>query len=144
MTHALHTIWRRIAIVATISIAAFTMASAVTAPPAHALAGYGGTSCTFASAQPNFIGWASLAYRGCVTSGLPSTADCRALTAYRWTGASWQPYGLNECGGPQQVYVYPYAAGWSWVWSSQTGWLAVRSDSVLIAQSVGIAGHTGH
>lgn len=110
--------------------------TATMAAPAHAMA-QPMTNCTFASDAPNYVGWVTLAYRGC-PNGMAQTADCRAATAYRWTANGWQRYGLNECGGPRQVYVYPYAAGWSWIWSQQTGWLAVQSHLVLISQGQGI------
>ena len=111
--------------------------TATTAAPAHAL-GVPGAICTFASDAPNYIGWARISFRGCPEGG-PQTMDCKGATAWRWTGAAWQAHALSECGGPRQVYVYPYAAGWSWIWSQQTGWLAVRSDIVLI-QSGSIPG----
>ena len=35
-----------------------------------------------------------------------------------------------------RLYHHPYATGWSWVWTSATGWLAVRSHQVLIRTEV--------
>ncbi len=152
MTRRMHTTWRWLTTVATIAAAALAM-SATIAAPAHATAtgvGYD-YECTFANQQPSYIGWATLSFRGCIAPGMAMTADCRGADAYRWTGASWQYYGLNECSRIGQVYVYPYAAGWSWIWTQRTGWLAVRSNLVLVSSGylVGGAttpstGHTGH
>jgi hypothetical protein len=50
------------------------------------------------------------------------------VTAWRWNGA-WQRTTL---GGASQVYVYPFATGWSWVWTSRTGWLAVQDRYVWL------------
>jgi hypothetical protein len=137
MTRATSITWRWLTTAATIAAAAIALMATSAAPALAFAAPAPASTCTFASQAPNYVGWVTLAYRGC-PNGFAQTADCKALTAYRWTGRSWQYFGLNECGGPRQVYVYPYAAGWSWVWSQQTGWLAVQSSSVLIRQGQGI------
>jgi hypothetical protein len=132
------TTWRWLATMATIAAATFAM-TAVTAAPAHAL-GAPIYTCTTAVDEPNFVGWATISHRGCLEPGAPRTMECRASAAYRWTGAAWQKQSLSECGGPRQVYVYPYAAGWSWIWSQQTGWLAVQSSLVQIRGGYGGCG----
>lgn len=124
----------------TITIASIA-ATATLAAPAHATIGTVAPApyrCTTAADLPGFIGWATISHRGCVAPGAPQTADCRVSPAYRWTGSTWQYQAISECGGPRQVYVYPYAAGWSWIWSQQTGWLAVRSNLVHVQATFGL------
>ena len=46
---------------------------------------------------------------------------------WRWTGASWVR-------GPQlntgtRAYFAPYAVGWRWGWTAQTGWFALPASS---------------
>ncbi len=136
MTRTMNITWRWLITVATIAAAAFVIAATLAAP-AHAVVGAEPApppySCTYASDAPHYIGWATMSYRGCVDPAYPRTADCRTETAYRWTGSSWSPRQVGECGmSPIKVYVYPYAAGWSWIWTQQNGWLAVRSNFVQI------------
>lgn len=137
MTRTMHITWRWLTTVAAIAAATFATAATIAAP-AHALGAVAPApypyTCSTAADQPRFIGWATMSYRGCVDPSYPSTADCRVETAYRWSGSAWQARQIGECGmGPSRVYVYPYAAGWSWIWSQQTGWLAVRSTKVQIS-----------
>lgn len=51
-------------------------------------------------------------------------AGAPAVTAYRLVGRSWQatsmPLGV--------AYLSPYAPGWYWAWTQETGWLAVESS----------------
>jgi hypothetical protein len=102
-------------------------------------------NCSFASDQPSYRGWATIAFRGCPHPGSAQTADCASATAFRWTGSDWQAQYLNECSmGGRQVYVWPFAGAWSWVWTQQTGWLAIQSRSVLISRNDSYGLHTGH
>jgi len=126
------TLWRSAALL--VAIAATVLAMALAAPTrAHALAQP--NVCAFASQAPTFKGWAQLSFRGCLQPGQGTTMECRGLDAYRWTGAAWQAVDLNECtysGVP--VYAWPYATGWTWIWTQQTGWLATQSKHVLVYQ----------
>jgi hypothetical protein len=127
--------WRRLATIAALAGAVFAT-TATLAAPAHALGrpvyDYG---CTFASERPQYVGWAKLSFRGCVSPGSAQTMDCKGDLAWRWTGRAWQQHPINECsGGLGAVYVYPYAAGWSWIWTQRTGWLAVRSNLVVVSE----------
>jgi hypothetical protein len=138
MTQTISTTWRRITVVATITAAAVALA-AMLATPAHATVRFAPApyQCTTAADEPNFIGWATISHRGCIAPGMATTTECRSSAAYRWTGTAWRNVGLSECGGPRQVYVYPYTSGWSWVWSQQTGWLAVQSHLVHVRVGYG-------
>lgn len=103
------------------------------------------SSCAFATDMPLYKGWATMSFRGCPSDGGVVTDDCKGGTAYRWTNRGWVARGIGECGtGPSQVYVWPFASGWSWIWSQQTGWLAVESRYVLIASAQADGPHTGH
>ncbi len=121
-------IWRR---ALTIAIPLAVAISCSFAATANAVAAT--YECTFTSDQPSYKGWATVAFRGCVTPGSASTTECRGATAYRWTGSAWQTVLLNECGGIGQVYAWPFASGWTWIWSSRHGWLAIRSSQVLVS-----------
>lgn len=131
MTRRARRTWRWIATVATLALALVSITATFGPTTANATVLYPVGTCVTARENPHFIGWARLTYRGC-PSGLAQTADCKAMTAYRWTGRAWSVVVLNECNGVGAVYVYPYAAGWSWIWTQRTGWLAVQSHAVLI------------
>ncbi len=124
-------LWRRTLVLMAVACLATLMA----APSARA--DLGRYSCSFASDQPSFKGWATMSYRGCVEPGMAVTADCANTTAYRWTNAGWKGVTVGECSLgdlPTRVYVWPFGNGWSWVWSQPTGWLAVRSSKVLLSE----------
>jgi hypothetical protein len=107
----------------------------VAAPAAHALApcyDCGGnaaprtyTHVVTASERPSFIGWAKVevSVPGNAAPGVGET-----FQAWRWSGRAWSSVTIAK----GQAYVYPYATGWSWVWRSSTGWLAIRSSSVVL------------
>jgi hypothetical protein len=51
--------------------------------------------------------------------------------------AAWQwydNYGWYQRGRSPgtQVYIWPYAAGWSWTWTERTGWYAMRTSDLTI------------
>ena len=54
-------------------------------------------------------------------------AMVRPVQAWKWTSSGWKS---AEAYPGQQVYVYPYATGWRWVWTQETGWLAVQEQHV--------------
>lgn len=76
----------------------------------------------------------------------PRAGECPGVAAYRWTGSGW--VGLTAPtmrwirsgavpGGIPAVhaevtdyYVWPFTQDWSWVWSTSTGWVAVRATEV--------------
>ena len=76
------------------------------------------------SAVPaTYKGWAHVA-NGC---GISYENGYRI--AWRWTGSTWaRAYVWNGA----QVYVWPYGGGWSWIWTQQTGWLALQSNVLLV------------
>ena len=53
----------------------------------------------------------------------------RAVTFWRWTGSAWGKATLTN---GEWVYVYPYAVGWSWVWTQRTGWVAAQDVSLFV------------
>lgn len=52
------------------------------------------------------------------------------VDAWRWTGTRWVSTTISES---MRVYAYPYAAGYSWIWSRDGGWLAVRTTSLGVS-----------
>lgn len=60
-------------------------------------------------------------------SGWGHTISPRASTtvsAWRWDGATWQPAPRSA---QRQVYIMPFAPGWSWTWDTAAGWLAMHT-----------------
>ena len=70
-----------------------------------------------------FKGWANVDRNVCGSQ--------LAVQAWRWTGTRWQSLYLA---GGSRIYVWPFAADWSWVWKSTTGWVAMRDHRVILNQ----------
>lgn len=47
--------------------------------------------------------------------------------AWQWTGVAWS--GTSRINFTR-VYIAPFAAGWVWTWTVDTGWLAMQSANV--------------
>jgi hypothetical protein len=81
------------------------------------------------AAHHPYAGWSGWGYvQG---STCPPGAYCfwaGGVQAWRWNG-SWSSQLLTN---GTQVYIYPYAVGWSWVWTQSTGWLAVADKYVWV------------
>jgi hypothetical protein len=57
----------------------------------------------------------------------PAPAYCSAparVTAWQWTYSGWQQ---SSIGGGTRVYAWPYSGQWHWIWTQQTGWLAIET-----------------
>lgn len=61
----------------------------------------------------------------CMAIGLPCSNPTHQ--AWRWSGTQWQSVRIR---GGVDVYVYPYSAPWHWVWTQNTGWLAIHNSSL--------------
>jgi hypothetical protein len=77
--------------------------------------------------NPNYRGWGRVEANYC-----PPNAACLAVyyptaEAYRWNGYRWIQTSRRD---NAQVYIWPYGAGWSWTWTQQTGWLAMRHTAL--------------
>jgi hypothetical protein len=101
------------------------------------------TVCTWHTDTPTYKGWATISRHQC---GGIRTMDLQIFTAWRWnaTTRSWARTTLNE---NTRVYAWPFATGWSWVWTQSTGWLAIQSQYVLVSQTTtygGCGGGTGY
>ncbi|MCW2925141.1 MAG: hypothetical protein JWM98_2545 [Thermoleophilia bacterium] len=84
------------------------------------------------SVGPNFQGWTKLqsGYTSCgYDIGTGSVTTCRPerYPAYEWTASGWQSRTLAA---DTWVYVYPYAAGYSWVYTQRTGWYAIQRSYI--------------
>ena len=84
-------------------------------------------TCTYATSQPLFKGNATIVHPGC--QPVRWGGGYERMTAWRWTSTGWQATSVTEGG---TWYAWPFASGWTWVWSSATGWLAIQSDRVLL------------
>jgi hypothetical protein len=69
--------------------------------------------------DPSFKGWGYVS---------PCVAVCRTVDAWKWTGSSWTYSALYNS---EKVYIYPFASGWSWAWSSGQGWRATHSSNLF-------------
>lgn len=84
------------------------------------------------TAYRNYTGWARVdfplrhACANCLDGGFEV-----ALPVYQWTGTAWRTTSLST--NHRRVWVAPYASGWSWIWTQQTGWLAVQSSFLHVA-----------
>ena len=80
-----------------------------------------------------YKGWAHVdvgLYCGGMNPGQDYIDSLRApRPAWRWTGSAWTRASLATS---TQVYVWPYATGWSWVWTQRTGWLAMQDEHLVI------------
>lgn len=47
-----------------------------------------------------------------------------SVSAWRWDGAAWQSSPLQD---QLQVWIQPFASGWAWAWTAQSGWVAIKS-----------------
>ena len=113
---------RRLALFALVSTL-WTMAAPSSALADHDMCGWANPSCsnglaaTKVTANPSYQGWGKTYCDFHTTS----------LTAYAWNGA-WSRRSMT-C--HTQVYIWPYASGWSWAWTSGTGWVAMRGDDLV-------------
>ena len=144
-----YTNWRRsLALLTTILVAAFAISIALTTATASAETSVSATACLAcgapvgatirASDRPYYIGYATVDSRpDCAlnTTGIRCMiAVTRSVPAY-----SWDPYTgwkLGERLNPTRVWVYPFGSGWSWTWTQDTGWMAVRSAQIIIRYPV--------
>ena len=99
-----------------------------------------------AADYPAFKGW-GLVNRMCQSTGFRSLDSARVpmnwtfpgggacamnvgpLSAWRWTGSSWAGSTLDN---GEWVYIWPWGSGWSWAWTQRTGWVAARSESLVV------------
>jgi hypothetical protein len=80
-----------------------------------------------------YAGWSGWGYVDANTCTGVCTAIYRtSVPAWRWNGR-WSATSLAN---NTQVYIYPYATGWSWVWTQSTGWLAVSDNYVWVRNPV--------
>ncbi len=50
-------------------------------------------------------------------------AMVQSVPAWRWDGSKWVEYGELYPGA--KAYFYPFASGWRWAWTQESGWVAV-------------------
>lgn len=95
-----------------------------------------------ASDFPRYEGWGRVvrSYPGdiCGFQILPPDYDdpvpaiaCVAMLpepvqTWRWAGTRWVNGGGLQPG--RQAYFAPYAAGWRWAWTADTGWVAIAEQ----------------
>lgn len=135
------TIMRRV-LIAAIAIAIVGAALMVSPVRAHAAVGLCPLNVTCptayskvvrASDNPTYKGWATIdPSPDCALPGRQircMIAVMANVPAWQWTNNGW--VAKTRATG-SKVYVWPYGSGWSWTWTSADGWLAVRSNVVII------------
>lgn len=87
--------------------------------------------------RPVYLSERTTSFRGWATVG-PGARYCQyscpfvrpsTVTAYQWTDTSWRTTSRPV---DQQIYVWPFAADWSWTWTADRGWLAMRDEYIII------------
>lgn len=57
-------------------------------------------------------------------------APAQPKTAWEWNARyGWMQRGRTP---GTRVYIWPYAAGWSWTWTESTGWYAMQTKDLQI------------
>lgn len=51
---------------------------------------------------------------------------------WRWNGSRWLP---SSIGGGVQVYAYPFAGSWHWIWTRAGGWVAIPTSDLRLSQT---------
>lgn len=109
-------------------------AAAVLLVPGTASASQVGSSPTYTfwggtrvSDNPRYTGWARVDPNYCAPGQICIRIYRTEAAAWEWRGY-WQPRSVKT---GAWVYVSPYAAGWSWAWTPDRGWLAMRSSNLV-------------
>lgn len=120
-------LWRRTTMIATIATCLVAMFTAFA--PSHA-AGATAPATATSNVPLNYVGWVYLVDGWDCNNGRPTMIGCGPTTAaaWRWSGTSWSQAGLFR---GQYVYVHPYSGAWRWVWTQQTGWLAMSGETFI-------------
>ncbi len=85
--------------------------------------------CTIRAREiASYKGWAHLEGQLCLQSiGISCNPT---YEAWRWESNRWV---ATRIGAGSTIYVWPFARGWSWVWTRDTGWVAMQSSYPQIA-----------
>ena len=84
---------------------------------------------------PAYKGWAARIVHHCDFAPFNGDAACtmeyQMHDAWRWTAAGWKQTRIGE---GTKVYVHPFGshASWRWVYTADTGWLAIPVDKVVL------------
>lgn len=116
---------RRLLLVGSLALIALLAASFVRTERADAAPGI--APLVSNSVTSNYQGWAYVHVRS--SRDTCGTVGPCGRQAWRWNGATWTGTFI---GWETQVYVYPYSAPWSWVWTQRTGWLAIRTSDLQL------------
>lgn len=130
-------------------LALITFAAALALPPAaHAThpacertdSAYYGCGVSVGSLA-TYKGWAhTFRHEYCGGAAPGGMVTIETVRAWRWTSIGWRATTLR---GGERVYVWPFASGWSWVWTSSTGWLAMQDHLLRINPVSGCYRHEG-
>lgn len=112
-------VWRRLLLIGITTLVALLAVSFSAPEEAHAIRD---PNIVLA----NHVGWVKTKpLIACMAIGLPCSNPTHQ--AWRWTGKTWQSVRIDD---GIDVYVYPYSSPWHWVWTQQTGWLAIQNSSL--------------
>ena len=118
--------WALVGMVLVLALSTST-ASAIAIAPA--------TSTVQVSTNPAYKGWGKVNPNYCAPGRICAMIYFASAKAYWWSGRAW--VATNRPTG-ETVYVWPYGSGWSWTWTAETGWLAMRSSD-LTYTATGVA-----
>jgi hypothetical protein len=125
-----------------VTASAVVIALGAVAPSAHALEFTYGDTCvadlkaagtynssyacnTRVSGTLSYKGWANMLQNQC--------GKRLMIAAWRWN-ATTRSWSKTYIAGRTRVYAWPFAQGWTWVWTSRTGWLATKDWRVIVNQ----------
>jgi hypothetical protein len=78
-----------------------------------------------------YEGWGTVGDTHCYGVEMCAMYAVTSQAAWRWSGSGWvrttRPVGTK-------VWIAPFAVGWSWTWTSGTGWLAMQDNVLLVKQ----------
>ena len=106
--------WRQLVIVAVATLIAFGAVAFAAPQEAHA---FRDPSVVL----PSHEGWVNVRAR--TNSDICGIVGPCGVSAWRWSGYQWTQTRVLW---GSQVYAYPYTGDWHWIWTSRTGWLAIK------------------
>ena len=87
---------------------------------------------------PSYKGWYANVDHHCDFAPFNADMACTEVymmhDAYRWSSGAWEVVQIGE---GTQVYIHPFGASteWRWIYTADTGWLAMHVDQLVIRWS---------
>lgn len=123
MSRRLLSHWLPIAIVVALASLAWTSTASATARTMPCNSWNCGP--TTAPVPLSYTGWVYLKLPKCPVGAHCFIADRTHADGWRWTGYAWTRAQVRE----GSVYVTPYTGQWRWVYTYESGWVAVTGHT---------------